>query len=132
MIDENGFKLTQGLDLLLDSGADITNEHEIVTSSSKMVKLDEILSNLQKTVDVAWDPSKETTSHALNRVLIFSRFSTQLDILEGFCVLRGYRYERLDGSTFHAEREIGMARFNHPKSQIFIYLICQCRCGRRC
>ena len=33
------------------------------------------------------------------QVLIFSQFVTMLNILEDYCILRGYPYCRLDGST---------------------------------
>lgn len=34
-----------------------------------------------------------------HRVLLFSQFTSMLDILEDFCMMRGFEYCRLDGST---------------------------------
>lgn len=41
-----------------------------------------------------------------SRVLIFSQMTRLLDILEDYCMWRGYEYCRLDGQTPHEEREV--------------------------
>ncbi|KAF8545812.1 hypothetical protein OG21DRAFT_1502152 [Imleria badia] len=58
-------------------------EH-IIASSSKLVVIDKILSDIL--------PKDE-------RVLIFSQWTNMLDVLEDFMELRGIPYARLDGST---------------------------------
>mgnify|MGYP001563777057 FL=1 len=98
---------TPGVLRLHASGVGIT-EHDLVSLSAKMIYLDGMLASLQRDSD---------------RVLIFSNFSSQLDLLEGFCRLRSYRYERLDGSTSPVERELSTMRFCHPKSKSFIFLL---------
>lgn len=41
-----------------------------------------------------------------SRVLIFSQMSRMLDILEDYCLWRGFQYCRLDGQTPHEERQV--------------------------
>ena len=47
----------------------------------------------------------------------------QLNILEDYCVLRGWRYVRFDGSTPRAQRNHLINQFNAPGSQDFIFLM---------
>lgn len=58
-----------------------------------------------------------------HRCLIFSNFTTTLDLLEAMCRLNGYSYERLDGGCNRVERELSMLRFNHPSSSCFLFLV---------
>ncbi|KAG5477611.1 hypothetical protein CUR178_05317 [Leishmania enriettii] len=58
-----------------------------------------------------------------HRCLIFSNFTTTLDMLEAMCHLRGHSYERLDGSSNRVERELSMLRYNHPRSSRFLFLV---------
>ncbi len=46
------------------------------------------------------------------KILIFSQFKIQLDILEDYCTMRDYNYLRLDGDTQVEEREEMMKIFN--------------------
>lgn len=46
-----------------------------------------------------------------------------LDILEDYCLLRGYEYARLDGSTNRVQRRLDLRRYNAPDSNLFIFLI---------
>ena len=46
-----------------------------------------------------------------------------LDILDDYCVLRGFQYCRLDGSTNRVQRMIQVARFNEPGSPFFVFLM---------
>ena len=154
LIRSRGFPMTPGLEMLVSSGAELS-DREVVVSSAKMMQLDALLAHIrtqdpnpplpvrthtaqqqqqqqqshhQQQPPQRGDASAATAAtaaprHVTNRVLIFSKFATQLDILEGFCVLRDYPYERLDGDTLVAERELAMARFNHPTSRVFLFLI---------
>lgn len=54
----------------------------MVQASGKLRLLDRMLPRLQ------------ADGH---RVLLFSQFTSMLDILEDFCLLRGFEYARLDG-----------------------------------
>jgi hypothetical protein len=58
-----------------------------------------------------------------HRVLIFSQFTSMLDLLEDYCELREYTYVRLDGETNRVKRRLDVRRFNAPRSPIFIFLI---------
>ncbi len=46
------------------------------------------------------------------KILIFSQFKIQLDILEDYCTMRDYNYLRLDGDTEVEQREEMMKIFN--------------------
>ncbi|KAI1747333.1 SNF2 family N-terminal domain-containing protein [Xylaria castorea] len=87
-----------------------TNEQvdeSIVTSSGKMLLLDRLLPALFK------------RDH---KVLIFSQFKTQLDILQDYCSeLRGWNVCRIDGSVSQQERRQQIKDFNEdPKHKIFL------------
>jgi len=80
----------------------------LVGSSGKLAVLDLLLRSLYK------------KGH---RVCIFSQFVMMLDILEDYCVLRGWKYCRFDGSTQRAERNYVVHSFNRPDSDKFIFLM---------
>lgn len=81
---------------------------DIITASGKMQLLDRLLHKLQ------------SNGH---RVVLFSQFTTMLNILEDYCQFRGFDYRRLDGSTNRVRRTIDMHMFNKPSSPIFIFLL---------
>lgn len=58
-----------------------------------------------------------------HRCLIFSNFTSTLDLLEALCHLRGFSYERLDGSCNRVERELSILRYNSAKSSTFLFLV---------
>ena len=58
-----------------------------------------------------------------SRVLIFSQMTRVLDILEDYCLWRGYEYCRLDGQTPHEERQSQINSFNMPGSSKFIFML---------
>ncbi|XP_066105619.1 probable global transcription activator SNF2L1 isoform X2 [Saccopteryx bilineata] len=91
-----------------EPGPPYTTDEHIVTNSGKMVVLDKLLAKL-----------KEQGS----RVLIFSQMTRLLDILEDYCMWRGYEYCRLDGQTPHEEREEAIEAFNVPSSSKFIFML---------
>lgn len=74
-------------------------DESIVTSSGKMLILDTLLAELFK------------DGH---KVLIFSQFKTQLDILEDYASMRGWICCRIDGSIPQSERAAAIDRFNKP------------------
>lgn len=88
-------------------GAEEFGEH-IITSSGKMIFVDKLLKKM-----------KEEN----NQVLIFSGFTSMLDILEDYCLFREYKYCRLDGNTELDERERFIEDFTKPDSEKFIFLI---------
>ncbi|KAF2817411.1 uncharacterized protein BDZ99DRAFT_373440 [Mytilinidion resinicola] len=75
-------------------------DETLVTSSGKMLLLDSLLSELLK------------RGH---KVLIFSQFTTQLDLLESYCnSLRNWRVCRIDGSVPQSVRQEQIRVFNKP------------------
>lgn len=57
-----------------------------------------------------------------NRVLLFSHFTTTLDLIQQFVSSRGYSYVRLDGNTSTPERQKLCDRFQSDDT-IFLFLI---------
>ncbi|PWV13144.1 putative DNA excision/repair protein SNF2 [Trypanosoma cruzi] len=84
------------------------DEASIIAPSAKMIELDRMLREFK------------ANGH---RCLIFSNFTSILDLLQALCVLRGYGFERIDGSTPRVERELSMIRFNAPGSACFVFLL---------
>ena len=73
----------------------------IVDNSGKMIVLDKLLTKLQAQGD---------------RVLVFSQFTSQLDILEDYCLWKGHNYCRLDGSTPHSQGQIKSIKYQISKN----------------
>ena len=89
----------------------------IVSCAGKMVVLDKIL--------------KRCKAEG-RRVLVFSQFTSVLDIMEDYCWLRGWghtddiesrQYCRLDGSVKLEDRQKQIEAFNDPKSNKFVFFI---------
>ncbi|KAI0268255.1 SNF2 family N-terminal domain-containing protein [Gloeopeniophorella convolvens] len=91
-----------------EPGPPYTTDEHLIQNSGKMVILDKLLKNM-----------KEKGS----RVLIFSQMSRMLDILEDYCLFRGYKYCRIDGSTAHEDRISAIDEYNKPGSEKFIFLL---------
>jgi SWI/SNF-related matrix-associated actin-dependent regulator of chromatin subfamily A member 5 len=81
---------------------------DIVQGSGKLQMLDRLL------------PKLKTDGH---RVLIFSQFTSMLDLLEDYCEFRDHPFARLDGETNRVQRRLDCRRFNAVKSPLFIFLI---------
>lgn len=58
-----------------------------------------------------------------HRVVLFSQFTTMLNLIEEYCELRGWRYCRLDGSVNRVQRTVDISCFNAPGSKLFIFLM---------
>ncbi|CAD8079411.1 unnamed protein product [Paramecium primaurelia] len=58
-----------------------------------------------------------------HKVILFSQFSTLLDILEDYLNYRKYKYCRLDGSTPIEVRDENIRNFQKPNSDLFIFLL---------
>lgn len=80
----------------------------LVEASSKLQLLDIMLPKLRE------------RGH---RVLIFSQFLAQLDIIEDFLVGLGFQFERLDGSVGTLEKQRRIDAFNAPDSPLFAFLL---------
>lgn len=81
---------------------------DIIAGSGKLLLLDRMLKRLHE------------DNH---RVLIFSQFTSMLDILEDYCDFRQWPFARLDGNTNRVQRRLDVRRFNAPNSPLFIFLI---------
>ncbi|CDW76777.1 chromatin-remodelling complex atpase iswi2 [Stylonychia lemnae] len=88
-------------------GAEEYGEH-IIENSGKMRFLDKLLKKVSQQKDQA---------------LVFSLFTSVLDIIEDFCILRGYKYCRLDGSTDLDTRETLIKEFVEPGSDVVVFLL---------
>ncbi|VDD91189.1 unnamed protein product [Enterobius vermicularis] len=80
---------------------------DIALESGKFKELDKILPQVKEKGD---------------KVLIFSQFTTMLDILEVYLRIRGHKYCRLDGSTPVMERQELINTFN-LSDDIFAFLL---------
>lgn len=81
-------------------------DESVVTASGKMLLLDRLLGALFE------------RGH---KVLIFSQFKTQLDILHDYCTLRDFKICRIDGSVAHISRQEQIDAFNNdPDYKIFL------------
>ena len=58
-----------------------------------------------------------------HRVLIFSQFLAQLDIMEDFLNGLGYQFRRLDGSMSSLQKQQRIDAFNEPGSELFVFLL---------
>ena len=92
----------------VEPGPPYTTDQHLVDSCGKMVLLDKLLARLKQ------------QGH---RVLIFTQMTKVLDILEDYCLWKGYDYCRLDGNTDHEIRTESIAAFNAPGSTKFIYML---------
>lgn len=87
---------------------DSSKLERIILSSGKLVILDKLLVRLRETK---------------HRVLIFSQMVKLLDILAEYLSLRGFQFQRLDGSTRADLRHQAMEHFNAPGSDDFCFLL---------
>jgi SWI/SNF-related matrix-associated actin-dependent regulator of chromatin subfamily A member 5 len=91
-----------------EPGPPYTTDEHLVYNAQKLKVLDKLLKKLKAEG---------------SRVLIFSQMSRLLDILEDYCVFRGYQYNRIDGQTDHADRVRSIDEYNAPDSEKFIFLL---------
>ena len=80
----------------------------LIASSGKMMLLDQLLAKLRK------------DNH---RVLIFSQMVKVLDILGDYLRLRGYQFQRLDGTVAAGPRRLAINHFNAEDSSDFCFLL---------
>lgn len=87
---------------------DETSLEDLIGASGKLSVLDMLLRSLfQKG----------------HRSVLFSQFTMILDLIEDYCILRGWKYCRLDGSTSRARRNYLVNRWNEPNSERFLFLM---------
>lgn len=80
----------------------------LITSSGKMMLLDQLLTKLRK------------DNH---RVLIFSQMVKMLNILGEYLHLRNYQFQRLDGTIAAGPRRMAIDHFNAADSSDFCFLL---------
>ena len=80
----------------------------LIANSGKMMLLDRLLTKLKK------------DNH---RVLIFSQMVKMLDILGDYLQLRGYQFQRLDGTIAAGPRRLAIDHFNADDSNDFCFLL---------
>lgn len=90
------------------TGPPYTTDQHLVDNSGKLRVLDKLLVRLQQEG---------------SRVLIFSQMTRVLDILEDYCLWKGFEYCRLDGQTPHEERQASINAYNMPGSEKFVFML---------
>lgn len=83
-------------------------QQNLVEASAKLLLLQVMLPKLQE------------RGH---RVLIFSQFLQQLDIIEDFLAGMGFGFRRLDGTISSLEKQRRIDAFNAPDSELFAFLL---------
>lgn len=91
-----------------EPGPPYTTDEHLVYNCGKMMILDKLLKRFQQNG---------------NRVLVFSQMSRMLDVLEDYCLFRGYKYCRIDGQTAHEDRITAIDEYNKPDSEKFVFLL---------
>jgi SWI/SNF-related matrix-associated actin-dependent regulator of chromatin subfamily A member 5 len=90
-----------------DLDIEVTDD-SIISASGKMEVLDLLLKKLHA---------------ARHRVVLFSQFTSMLDILEDYMNYRGYEHCRIDGQTNRVMRQVYINSFNAPDSKLFVFLM---------
>ncbi|KZO91235.1 SNF2 family DNA-dependent ATPase [Calocera viscosa TUFC12733] len=92
----------------VEPGPPYTTDEHLVENAGKMLILDKLLKAMKARG---------------SRVLIFSQMSRMLDVLEDYCMFRGYQYCRIDGGTAHEDRIAGIDEYNKEGSEKFVFLL---------
>ena len=79
----------------------------LIHASQKLTLLDQLLDFLKE---------------KKHKVLVFSQFTSMLDIMQDYLDYRGFSYERLDGSCRSEERFLSIKNFNSVEST-FVFLL---------
>ncbi|VDP44791.1 unnamed protein product [Schistosoma mattheei] len=97
-------------------------EH-LIQTSSKLFLLDLLLQFLYNPNHSNLDKSfYSSNSKPVHKVLIFSQMTRMLDIIQDYMTLRGYSYERLDGSVRGEDRFQAVKSFNEDQ-ETFVFLL---------
>ncbi|KAL2069667.1 hypothetical protein VTL71DRAFT_14346 [Oculimacula yallundae] len=95
----------------LDSSSDEEGQLATIVTSTKITYLLKIL-------------SKEIEQH---KFIVFSQFTSMLDLIEPFLRQRGFKFTRYDGSMKNDEREASLSRLRNDKNCRI--LLCSLKCG---
>ena len=85
-----------------------TSIEELIGASGKLAVLDSLLRSL---------------FNKGHRCVLFSQFTSVLDILADYCTMRGWRHVCFDGRTARARRNYYVNAFNAKDSPIFLFLM---------
>lgn len=96
--------LIPGAQSFIESNYDL--QEPIVQCSSKFVFMDKLLSKLRENK---------------SRVLIFSQFTSVLNLIEAYINLRQYTFVRIDGKVSSQKRQEAISRFTNP-GLLFLFL----------
>ncbi|XP_028396792.1 DNA repair and recombination protein RAD54B-like [Dendronephthya gigantea] len=66
---------------------------------------------------------KICANNPAERVVVVSNYTQTLNVIQGLCQKRGYRFLRLDGQTATNDRQSLVERFNRKGSQDFVFLL---------
>jgi len=103
---------------LFDGVADTTattDLHEVIRSSGKLAVLDMLLLSLFR---------KKQKQKKHHRVVVFTQCTLLLDVIENYCVLRGWKYVRIDGCrTERGRKKYLLRRYNEHNSPYFLLLL---------
>ncbi|CAL8097038.1 unnamed protein product [Calicophoron daubneyi] len=96
----------------------------LIDASGKLALLDSLLDYLYDPFSSKRQPtdSENIVSTPVHKVLIFSQMTRMLDIIQDYLTLKGYQYERLDGSVRGEDRFAAVDDFNQ-RLDSFIFLL---------
>lgn len=106
-----------------DSDGDSEVEAEFQSSSEDEAELSTIISST-KIAHLLKILGKEAAQH---KFIVFSQFTSMLDLIEPFLKRDGYKYTRYDGSMKNDLREASLSRLRNDKS--CRVLLCSLKCG---
>ncbi|OAE35962.1 hypothetical protein AXG93_93s1000 [Marchantia polymorpha subsp. ruderalis] len=86
----------------------ISTQNPLQEASGKMILVDKLLPMLKGMG---------------RRVLIFSKFTMMLDLLEDYLLSKAYTYERIDGNIRGSDRQAAIDRYSATKSNIVVFLL---------
>lgn len=106
-----------------ESDTDSEVEAEIQSSSDEEAELATIIAST-KITHLLKILGKEAAQH---KFIVFSQFTSMLDLIEPFLKRDGYKYTRYDGSMKNDFREASLSRLRNDKS--CRVLLCSLKCG---
>jgi SNF2 family DNA or RNA helicase len=106
-----------------DSESDSEVEDEFESSSDKEAQLSTMVTST-KITHLLKILGKEATQH---KFIVFSQFTSMLDLIEPFLRQKGFKYTRYDGSMKNDQREASLSKLRNDKN--CRVLLCSLKCG---
>lgn len=107
-----------------DSGSEADSEEDSETGESDLEYTASDLTPSTKIRQLLTILEKETPDH---KVIVFSQFTSMLDLIEPFLQRGGYNFTRYDGKMRNDHREASLAKLRNDKR--CRVLICSLKCG---